>query len=407
LKKRILTNLPQQKPQREELEQAAQFTRLEKNVDQLPIWAPSQYANEKERTYHLPWRNNASVSVQSSGKYGQLRWFDKLVLTALVQIWNSKGRNTDGWVYFQIIDIIDVMSRSNDGRLYDQIKASLNRLRGSLIQFSQSFYDKNDDEWQSHSNATILSDLWIIEPKKRGDAVQGAFQEFTRAQLDFAIVRNLLGHFTRPVSLAFLQTLSERGGLFEAYISSVLYRRQRHEKDVFRIWRDLGLSTKGIIYGSKLAHKMKRDLDRMCDDSNGILERYEFRKSKENPQSQILCIYRREKAFVDLIHEAKELPKPSRGELPANTTQVRNTFDKEAVIAIVHEIEARLGEESANKKNLISIAMLMPKNEIDMGIHCARAAKVDGRTRGTATGYFVGVMKQRAKEIGIKLPFER
>ena len=390
---------------------AGEFTRLERNMDTLPIWAPSQYAAHKERAYKLPWRGeNAEVRVQAAGRYGQLRWFDKLILTALVQIWNDKGRDPNGWVYFRIIDIIERLERKDvvGGKLYNQIKDSLNRLRGSLIQYQESFHDRVGREWISNPNATILSDLWIVEPKKlRSGHVQQAFEQFTRGQLDLAVVQNLLLNYTRPVSLRFLQTLSERGGLFEAYISSVLYRNKHVSKDIFQLWQDLGLSTAGLQYGSRLASRMKPDLHKIERDPNGLLLKYEFTKSKTKPRSQVLHLYRRDRAYVD-VQEQPELPmnteKPETREYqrPGFPTSPDDPGVDEHQMK-VEEIRYRLRDQSNDPRNIHLIVDLMPPKVIEQGLFQAHGRLVDGQTKNAAA-YFVGIMKKKAKELGINLP---
>ncbi len=109
-----------------------------------------------------------------------------------------------------------------------------------------------------------LSELLIVEPKKHGrNAEEDSSSQVTRACLNLDVVQNLLGNYTRPISLRLLQRLSERGVLFESYISGVLSRRPQITKDVFELWTELGLSIEGYGYGSRLASKMRKDLDKM------------------------------------------------------------------------------------------------------------------------------------------------
>ena len=152
---------------RRALARVPELVRVESNMDSQPIWAPSSYANEKSRTYPLKWRgDDAEVTVQSSGEYGMLRAFDKLVLTALVHLWNEQDRQVEGRVYFRIIDLIETLGRSDDGKTYELVKQSLHRLRGCLIQYRLSFFDAETREWISIRDKNILSDLLIVEPRK-------------------------------------------------------------------------------------------------------------------------------------------------------------------------------------------------------------------------------------------------
>ena len=244
------------------LTKRADLVRLEQNMSALPIWAPRGYAKDYERTYQLHWiHDDARVTALATTKYGQLRAFDKIVLTALVHLWNEQGQDEDGRISFQIIDIINALERDNTGKLYQQIKASLHRLKFTGLEFEHGFHDREGEEYVSTQGFNILDALLLIEPRKRGNSgpTQGAFVQFTSARLNLKLVSNLMANYTRPVSLRLLQRLTDRGVLFEAYVNNVLYRHEEVSKDVFTLWEDLGLSTKGIVYGSQLAQKMRRD----------------------------------------------------------------------------------------------------------------------------------------------------
>ena len=119
--------------------------RIERNADTLPIWAPSRYAKTLEREYALEWISpNAKVLVQSAGKYGTLRWQDKLVLIAITRLWYEQGMNPDGWVNFTLSDVTKRLGKEKGGSRFGLIKYSLWRLRGCLVQFHHSFYNSND-----------------------------------------------------------------------------------------------------------------------------------------------------------------------------------------------------------------------------------------------------------------------
>ena len=88
------------------------LVRLERNIDSIPIWAPKAYAGEIERRYSLLWRGErAEVVALASSKYGQFRALDKIILTALVDLWHQQGRRHDGIVVFQIMDVIELLGR--------------------------------------------------------------------------------------------------------------------------------------------------------------------------------------------------------------------------------------------------------------------------------------------------------
>lgn len=378
----------------------ADLVRVEQNIDSQPIWAPATYADELKRVYPLKWRGeDASVTVQASGEYGMLRSFDKLVLTALVHLWNEQGRRADGYVGFKISDIVHALERKRSGKLYEQIKNSLHRLRGCLIQYQFSFYDAEAQEYVSLEDKNILTKLLIVEPRKEGETTQLPLA-FTYAIFDFNVVQNLLGNFTRPVSLRLLQKLSERGTLFESYINAVLYRHHTVKKDVFELWAELGLSTNNLKYGSRLASRMRDDLDLIAADENSLLASYSFEKSKTRARSQNLVLVR--KQSIDL--DAPKIPKQHKL-TPREEYEQRNRTDGQ-IDRIVEWLKMELHDESDNDANLRVIARRMPEDIVKQGAYQAYADYRDGKTRSqNPAAYFVGMMKNRAAEMGIALGF--
>jgi len=381
---------------RRALARVPDLVRVESNMDSQPIWAPSSYADERTRTYPLKWRgDDAEVTVQSSGEYGMLRAFDKLVLTALVHLWNEQGKQEKGRVYFRLIDLIETLGRSDDGKTYELVKQSLHRLRGCLIQYRLSFYDSETREWVSIRDKNILSDLLIVEPrKKKGDSYQMALEGLTYAEFDFQVVANLVGNFTRPVSIRLLQALSERGVLFESYVNAVLYRHETIKKDVFELWQDLGLSTKGVEYGSQLTAKMRKDLDKLVADESCPLGAYSFEKSKTRARSQNMILKRSKTAVI-----TAPSPKYRTSDNPRERYESGKSADRDK---LVEWMRLELHDESSNDANLRVIAAKLPEAVIRTGVYEAYGYYRDGQTKNPAA-YFVGIMRNRATELGIDL----
>ena len=369
--------------------------RFESNTDSHPIWAPSAYSNLDKREYTLEWISpNAKVIVQKAGEYGLLRWADKLVLAVLVLFWNRQGRDPEGWVNFTITDLAREIWKKVGGSQHEQIRDSLWRLRGCLIQHFSSFYStKVGSHVSKKRGLNIVTYLTIYEYNNQdGEAV-----EATQVRLNLDLVRNLLGNYSRPVSLNLWRRLTERGGLFEAYINSVLYKNHRVSKDVFTLWKQLGLSTKGIKYASKLAHKMKPELDKMCADPYNLLERYDFEKSKTVPRGQNLILYRRANAYID----REPAPYQETALFAPNVTQLTPTdLDLK-----VEQIQFELGDRG-DDFNIRRIVERLPDNLIKLAIHDSVGRKSDGMLKTSAVAYFVGRMKKVATEKGIDLGFK-
>ena len=371
-----------------------QLVRFETNTDSHPIWAPSAYRNQDKREYILDWINpNARVVVQKVGEYGLITWFDKIVLAVLVLFWHKQGRDPQGTVNFLVEDIAKEIWKNPGGSQRKQVKDSLWRLRGCLIQHFNSFYSTKVGGYVSRKRGlNIVTYLVLYEYKNQ----EGEDIEATQAQLNLELVINLLGNYSRPVSLDLWLGMSERGILFEAYINSVLYKNRRVSKDVFSLWKQLGLSTKGAKYASKLAYKMKPDLDKMCADPYNLLERYTFEKSKTVPRGQNLILYRRENAYID----REPAPNYEPNLFAPNVSQLTPTV----LDLKVEQIQFELGDKG-DDFNIRRIVERMPEGSIHAAVHDAVGRRSDGMLNTSPAAYFVGRMKIEAKEKGIDLGF--
>ncbi len=370
--------------------------RIERNADTLPIWAPSRHATALKREYQLEWISpNARVVVQSAGEYGALRWQDKLILVAITRLWYEQGMNPDGWVNFTLSDISKRLEKEKGGKQYTLITASLWRLRGCLIQHFESFYDRALEAHVSKVEGhNILTYLRIREFKRQDQETE----DFGQARLNLDLVRNLIGNYTRPVSIQFLMTLTERGGLFEAYVNSVLYAQPIVRKDVFDLWKQLGLSIKGIRYASELTKKMRADLNKMRADPFGLLGEYSFEKSETKPRSQNLVLIRRKNPYVD---QHQRPPQTAQLSLNLNVSQLTPTeFDLQ-----VEQIQFELGD-TGDDFNIRRIVERIPDSFIKVAIHDAVGRKSDGMIKTSAVAYFIGRMKNVATEQGIDLGFK-
>jgi len=303
--------------------------------------------------------------------------------------------NPDGWVNFTLSDMMRRLGKSRGGGQFSRMEDSLWRLRGCLIQHFDSFYDKSLKAHVSKKRGlNIITYLQIREFTRQDQETE----DFGQARLNLDLVRNLIGNYTRPVSIEFLMTLTERGGLFEAYINSVLYNQPIVRKDVFDLWKQLGLSIKGIEYASRLASRMRPDLDKMKADPFGLLGDYSFEKSKTVPRSQNLILIRRKNPYVD---QHKRPPQADQLSFNLNVTQLTPTdLDRK-----VEQIQFELGD-TGDDFNIRRIVERMPDNLIKHAIHDAVGRKSDKMLKKSPVAYFVGRMKNVAREKGIDLGFK-
>jgi len=414
-----MKKLPDKNPLKDSVEAnrelAERLVRFEHQIEKLPLWAPSIYADERVRSYTITVQDQPiEIRVQSAGEYGQLRAQDKLVLAALMRLWHDQGRDPTGFLHCPVSVILDLLGYPNDGgKRYKLAKESLYRLRFCGIQNFTTFFDPEDGtENTGNTNPTILLNLDLYE-KRKATTKKGAKRDqlifdFSRAQFHPSITTNLLKNYTRPMDVRFLTTLSERGILFEAYVNGVLYRRPKVRKDVFELWEELGLSTKGEPYGSGLKKKMISDLEKLLEQPTGFLGNYRFEKSKTRPRSLNIILTRRAAPVVDIADAKRSLPQqqPKRRRVGQGSTTKPLTSEQHEEIAMLRSQLEDLGGDF----NIRRIFERLSSDLINDALRITLMNRTDFRgteheIRGETVAYFVGVCKKKARELGIDLGF--
>ena len=367
-----------------------ELVRFDVNMD-APIWAPKAYAGESKRIYRLPWKGERSiVEVLAVAEYGQLRTMDKKVLAVLINLWHKKGRRPDGKVFFQISEIVEAIygeGNTRSGRRYELVKRSLFRLQGTAIHFKSSFKNPDTREYEVTHALNILDELTVVEPKKDGTKTN-LLGGISYAVLDFSVVRDLLGNYTRPLSLRLLKQLSERGVLFESYINAVLSRNQEVKTDIFKMWEERGLSTAWAKYGSQLKAKMIEDLDAMVADPDHPLAYYSFEKQAD-----------RRSRSLNVVLGRKSVPR----ELQADNGEGRSRQD---IIRLVDRIRMELRDSESDGRNYEYIAANCPENEIVDTCLEAWTKVQDGKI-DSAPAFFIWLMMRKARQRGEPFPWDK
>jgi hypothetical protein len=366
------------------------LVRFDVNMD-APIWAPSAYARESKRTYRLPWKGDSSiVEVLAVAEFGQLRTVDKKVLAVLINLWHKKGRSPDGKVFFQISEIVEAIygeGSTKSGKRYELVKKSLFRLQGTAIHFKSSFKNPDTRQYEITHAMNILAELTVVEPKKDGKSTD-LLGGISYTVLDFSVVRDLLGNYTRPLSLRLLKQLSERGVLFESYVNAVLSRNKEVKTDIFKMWEERGLSTAWAKYGSQLKAKMLDDLDAMMADPDHPLAYYSFEKQADR-RSRSLNVVLGRKA------EPREI----------QTTRGKGR-SREDLTRLVDRIRMELRDLDSDGRNYEYIAANCPENEIVDTCLEAWAKYRDEKVK-SAPAFFIWSMMNKARLRGEPFPWDK
>src|SRR5919112_1104437 len=105
-------------------------------------------------------------AVQGLGLPGTL---DQDVYVALLQIIDRQGGiPEDGWISFSLYELMQLLRRTHGGRDYRQIKESLERLAGTVIQSKNAFYRQSlDSDFYGSLNSSVAKRLYRFVDKKR------------------------------------------------------------------------------------------------------------------------------------------------------------------------------------------------------------------------------------------------
>lgn len=210
-------------------------------------------------------------AVQGLGLPGTL---DQDVYVALLQIIDRQGGvPEDGWLSFSLYELMQLLRRTHGGRDYRQIKESLERLAGTIIQSKNAFYRK--------STKSYLDDTFhLLERVQHAESTDGSGKrgERTWVKLSEYFVDSYNANYLKGLDADFYWSLSSS-------VAKRLYRFVDKKRNQQRLWEVDLFSLRDRIplssykYPSKIREKLEPAHEELTH--KGFFERVTYRKTSE------------------------------------------------------------------------------------------------------------------------------
>ncbi len=216
-------------------------------------------------------------AVQGLGLPGTL---DQDVYVALLQLIDRQGDiPEDGWIGFSLYELVELLHRTHGGRDYRQVKESLERLAGTIIQSRNAFYRK--------STKSYLDDTFhLLDRVQHSESTDGSGRkgEKTWVKLSDYFVDSYKANYLKGLDADFYWSLNSS-------VAKRLYRfvdkkrgyQRRWEVNLFALRDRIPLSP--YKYPSKIKEKLGPAHDELRH--KGFLERVTYRKTADS--AHLVC----------------------------------------------------------------------------------------------------------------------
>jgi plasmid replication initiation protein len=199
---------------------------------------------------------------------------DQDVYVALLQIIDRQGGvPEDGWISFSLYELMQLLRRTHGGRDYRQIKESLERLSGTVIQSKNAFYRK--------STKSYLDDTFhLLERVQHSESTDGSGKrgERTWVQLSGYFVDSYNANYLKGLDADFYWSLnSSVAKRLYRFVDKKRNQQRRWEVDLFSLRDRIPLSP--YKYPSKIREKLEPAHEELTH--KGFFERVTYRKTSE------------------------------------------------------------------------------------------------------------------------------
>ena len=182
-----------------------EVVRQELNIEKWPLFAPSTFRGKsREIMREITLENGDKLTRKviigkvNENEVDVLRIADYKVFNVLVKLWEEAGKPVIEKISFSLYNISNSLKTTGGGRNYKELRKALERLRGILITWEDSFYQKETDTIEKMVKYfNILEDLEIFERKKeRAGQPYFAFSSFKLNYRIINMVCQLFNHYS-------------------------------------------------------------------------------------------------------------------------------------------------------------------------------------------------------------------
>jgi len=205
---------------------------------------------------------------------------DQDVYVALLQVIDRQGDlPEDGWISFSLYELIELLHRTHGGRDYRQVKESLERLSGTIIQSRNAFYHK--------STKSYIDDTFhLLDRVQHTESTNGSGKrgEKTWVKLSDYFVDSYKANYLKGLDADFYWSLnSSVAKRLYRFVDKKRGQQRRWEADLFALRDRIPLSP------YKYPSKIKEKLDPAHDElrQKGFLERVTYRTTADD--AHLVC----------------------------------------------------------------------------------------------------------------------
>jgi plasmid replication initiation protein len=216
-------------------------------------------------------------AVQGLGLPGTL---DQDVYVALLQVIDRQGDiPEDGWISFSLYELVELLHRTHGGRDYRQVKESLERLSGTIIQSRNAFYRK--------STKSYVDDTFhLLDRVQHTESTNGSGKrgEKTWVKLSDYFVDSYKANYLKGLDADFYWSLnSSVAKRLYRFVDKKRGQQRRWEADLFALRDRIPLSP--YKYPSKIKEKLGPAHDELRH--KGFLERVTYRTMADD--AHLVC----------------------------------------------------------------------------------------------------------------------
>jgi plasmid replication initiation protein len=216
-------------------------------------------------------------AVQGLGLPGTL---DQDVYVALLQLIDRQGDiPEDGWIGFSLYELVECLHRTHGGRDYRQVKESLDRLSGTIIQSRNAFYRK--------STKSYLDDTFhLLDRVQHSESTDasGKRGEKSWIKLSDYFVESYKANYLKGLDADFYWSLNSAvAKRLYRFVDKKRGQQRRWEVALFALRDRIPLSP--YKYPSKIKEKLGPAHDELR--KKGFLERVTYRNTAEG--ADLVC----------------------------------------------------------------------------------------------------------------------
>lgn len=310
--------------------------------------------------------------VKPDATLGTLTTFDERVFYVLIEIWEEQKKQQK--VYFSEREIARRMEVTFGRQTEKALRESLERLRGVVIRWEDSFYVASEKHYERINPFTIINHLDIKSNKRKPINNQVSTFGF-----DDRIIENLNSNYSRPIRfdviLSFKSPLAQ--SLYTLFDRQLYGTKRYHRTTKGLLIDDLGLI--GSTYQQRknriqYLNRVRDELLNVPTSSGEIIEKYEIDTNRKD--DAVITVERsgvkRIKGQLFFIPSSQTENQPTPEKLPKKPSQPKENPQAKEVLdyfqkvffkdsATSHHTDSALkkASELLNKESLDTLKFLI------------------------------------------------